>query len=317
MINRELIGQWGPDFEMPVERGKIREFARALYAPWPEYLDASRPVIHPVFLVSAGVYWGYTLERPRGTLLEGLNHDLTVPLHAEESYVFHGTPPRAGTTLTARACLEQVVEKQGQRGGSLTFLTLLTEFRDESGQLAAEARAVTVTTSSDPDGGHSWSANVPDYQPEYSSLEPRDPFVGITRQSWKDLVEGQGPAKISAGPLTLHEMVRFQAAGGEDNPLHYDLAHAKRQGYPALFGLGMHQAGALASYAVAWLGPLGPRRFKTRFRNVYWIGDPLSYSGKVDRLYEEAGRRRADVVLECTRDSDGAVIADTWMTFEL
>ena len=160
-----------PDYEMPVERGKIRELARAAYAPWPEYLNEPYPVMHPILLMTAGVYWGYTLERPRGTLFEQLGHDLAVPLHAEESYHFHGTLPRAGTLLTARACLEDVVEKQGGRGGTLTFLTMLTEFRDESGRLAAEARAVTVTTSSSPDD-------------DPAGFGPRFRIIGLRTPAW-------------------------------------------------------------------------------------------------------------------------------------
>ena len=57
------------------------------------------------------------------------------------------------------------------------------------------------------------------------------------------------------------------------------------------------------------------RSFKTRFRNVYWVGDLLSYAGSVANLYEAGGRKMVDLELVCSRDTDGAAIADTWMTF--
>lgn len=313
----EIIGQFGPPFEVPVERGAVRAFARSVYAPWPIYLDDERAVIPPTFLTTANVNWGYTLERPRGTVLEKLGHDLTVPLHAEEAYRFHGTPPRVGDRLEARACLESITEKPSKRGGGLTFLVLLTEFRDSGGAIVAEARSTTVTTQGASDESANWGSEPPVYQPNYSSLEPPDPLAAITRVAWHDLKVGSGPGAISLGPLTMHEMVRYQAAGGEDNPLHYDLAHARAEGFPGMFGVGMHQAGGLASYAARWLGPQNARSFRSRFTSVFWVGDPLTFDGRVMALREEDGRRFADLELTCTRDSDNAPIVQVQMTFEM
>lgn len=317
MIDPDLIGRFGPEFEVPVERGAVRNFARAAHAPWPEYLDDRRAPMPPTFLVCANVWWGYTLERPRGTVLAGIDHDLSVPLHAEEAHVFHGPPPRAGDVLTARACLESVTEKTGSRGGDLTFLVLLTEFRDAGGRLVAEARATTVTTQNAPEGTEGLGSSPPEYRPHYASLEAPDPFAAIQRQGFADLAEGRGPGPIGTGPLTLHDMVRFQAAGGEDNPLHYDLAHARAEGFPGLFGLGMHQASALASYACRWLGADNLRSFRARFRNVFWVGDDLVYEGRVAALREGPDGREAELALQCTRKGDGATIVDQHMTFAL
>ena len=313
----DLIGQFGPPFDVPVERGAVRAFARSVYAPWPAYLDDERAVIPPTFLTTANVNWGYTLERPRGTLLEQLDHNLSVPLHAEEAYQFHGTPPRVGDRLTAHACLESMTEKPSKRGGGLAFLVLLTEFCDGDGTLVAEARSTTVTTHGASDEPTDWGSEPPAYQPNYTSLEPPDPFAAIKSNTWADLKVGSGPGPVSLGPLTMHEMVRYQAAGGEDNPLHYDLAHARAEGFPGMFGVGMHQAGGLASYAARWLGAPNVRSFRSRFTNVFWVGDPLTYDGKILALRKEDSRRLADLELTCTRDGDDAVIVQVWMTFEL
>lgn len=317
MIDPDLIGRFGETFEFPVERGANRKFAIAAHAPWETYVEDRHAPMHPAFLTTANVLWGYSLERPRGSPFERIDHDLSVPLHAEEAYLFHGAPPHAGDLLQARACLESVTEKKGSRGGDLTFLVMLTEFRDAADRLVAQARATTVTSHNAPAGDGNLGSQPPDYEPRYTSLEPPDPFAAIPRQGWGDLAEGSGPGAVSTGILTLHDMVRFQAAGGEDNPLHYDLAHARHAGFPGMFGLGMHQAGALASYAVRWLGEENVRSFRARFRNVFWVGDPLTYNGRVVALREEKGRRIADLELACTRDSDDAVIVQLFMTFDL
>jgi acyl dehydratase len=316
MIDPALLGQFGPDFILPIERGHVRQFARAAYAGLPAHLDGSSPIIPATYLVSAGVLWGYTLERPRGTLFEQIDHDLSVPLHAGEAYTFHGPLPRVGEQLTARACLESVKTRQGSRGGELTFLVMLTEFRDANDKLRVEARATTVTTENSPEDSN-WDCDPPIYQPDYGHIELPDPFSEIGRQTWHELRVEQGPGAISTGALTLYELVNFQSAGGEMNPLHYDETYARSLGFPGLFGLGMHQASALASYAGRWLGESNVRTFRARFPNIFWVGDQLSYDGKVVQLREVSGHRYVDAELTCTRASDDAVIVQVWMTYDL
>ena len=313
MIDQTLIGRFGPDYEMPIERGKLREFANATYAPWPEFIDDHRAVIPPTYLCSAGVFWGYTLERPRGTHLEALDHDLSVSLHAEESYIFHGEPPRAGDVLTARAGLESFTEKHGSRGGKLVFLTLLTEFRNQAGDLIAEARSVSVT--SDAQGNIATSA--PDYEPIDIGREPLDPFAAIERADVDAITQGASPGRIDMAPLSIREVVRYAAAGGEDDPLHYDLVHAKAQGFPGMFGLGMHQAGGLGSYATRWLGAKRVRSMRIRFPNMFFVGEELSYEGKVSSIEMTDDHRMATLDLTCTRRSDDAPIVEAIMQLDL
>jgi hypothetical protein len=74
-------------------------------------------------------------------------------MHAEQEYVFHGPPPRAGTRLSCRSRIERVFHKEGRRGGRLTFAVMVTEFRDAAtGRLVAEARMTGVETEKPPEG---------------------------------------------------------------------------------------------------------------------------------------------------------------------
>ncbi len=275
MPAEDSIGLTGPEYEMDIERGKIREFARAMHAPLPEYINGRNPVVPPTFLITAAYSWGYSLERPRGTVFEQIDHDFSVPLHAEESFTYHTALPGAGDRLICRASLENVWRKQGARGGELTFLTMLTEFRNQSGELIAEERSTTVTTDASPDGDD-WQVKVPNYQPDYpENLDPGDPFEHITRCSWEALAEGSSPGRIDTEPLRIGDIVRFQSVVGEDNPLHYDLTWANKLGYSNVFGLGSHQASILSAYAAHWIDPATIRYFKARFRNVFWPGEVL------------------------------------------
>ena len=317
MPAEDSIGIVGPDYKMDIERGKIKDFAKAMSAPLPEYIKDPRPIIPATFLLTAAYSWGYSMERPRGTVFETIDHDFSVPLHAEESFDFYSTLPRAGEQLTCRASIENVKRKRGGQGGKLTFLTMLTEFYNEAKELIAEERSTTVTTSNAPEEDQ-WVVEVPTYKPDYpENLDPVDYFTHVNKISWEQLQPGKGPGKVTTGPLRIGDIVRFQSVVGEDNPLHYDLAWAKSLGYPNVFGLGSHQASVLAGYAAHWLDPGAVRSFKARFRNVYWPGEPISYDITVLNKYtdETSGHRMADLSLSCTRN-DNEPIVDAWMSVD-
>jgi hypothetical protein len=144
----DLTGAHGQPFVMPVERGKIREFARATGTRDSAYLDEGEPVIPPTFLMTAR-YW----QQQRHLALGDVRLDGSRALHGEQAFTFHGPLPRAGEELTGQQRVESVEHKKGKRGGELTLVTIVTEFRDSTGALRAEGRATLVQTSEAVGGG--------------------------------------------------------------------------------------------------------------------------------------------------------------------
>ena len=142
MVDPAALGRTGVPFQVDVERGKVREFARATRSANPDYLDDPRPVVPPTFLTTM-IFW----SGPESDPWQAVGMDQSRGLHAEQEFVFHGPPPRAGTTLTAQSRIESIETKAGRRGGELTFVVMVTEFRDPSGQLVAEARLTGVETA--------------------------------------------------------------------------------------------------------------------------------------------------------------------------
>lgn len=142
MVNRSALGKVGEPFVVEVERGKIREFARAIFSDDPAYLSDERPVSPPTFLTTA-VFWQEGDADP----WPAVETDVARSLHAEQEFVLHGPPPRAGTRLTAQSRIDQMYDKQGRRGGSMTFVVMVTEFRDDTGRLVAESRMTSVETA--------------------------------------------------------------------------------------------------------------------------------------------------------------------------
>lgn len=148
MAKTDAIGRTTAPFEMSVERGKIREFARATGSRHPEYLDDKQAPIPPTFLTTLG-FW-IPADSDAGELLRSLDLELARVLHGEEEYVFHGPPPRAGTDLTVTRRIDDVFEKEGKRGGTMTFVVMVTEFRDPDGRLVVEGRTTIIETAKPP-----------------------------------------------------------------------------------------------------------------------------------------------------------------------
>jgi hypothetical protein len=132
-------------YEIPIERGKIREFARATKSRNAAY-QGSRPIIPTTFLTTAGNFWA---EGPMSGS-EQLGFELARVLHGEEEFEFFGTLPRAGQVLTAESRIGDRWEKEGRRGGVMRFAKLVTEYRDESGTVVAEQRTTVIETAKPP-----------------------------------------------------------------------------------------------------------------------------------------------------------------------
>ena len=146
MVNKAMVGRSGPRFEMAVERGKIREFARATGSSSPEYLEGPDPVVPPTFLTSV-VFWQ---PAEAADLYRAIDIDLARLLHGEQEFIFTGAPPRAGTTLHARTVVEEIYEKEGKRGGVMTFVVMRTDFTDDGGAVVAQSRSTAIETGRPP-----------------------------------------------------------------------------------------------------------------------------------------------------------------------
>jgi hypothetical protein len=142
MVDRSALGAEGRPFEVRLETGKIREYARAIGSSHPEYLEADEPVI-PAHFLTTTFFW----EGDQGNPWDRVRMSQQRGMHAEQEYVFHGEPPRAGTRLTCTSRIDKIFEKESRGGAGLTFVEMVTEFRDPAGVLVAEARMTAVETA--------------------------------------------------------------------------------------------------------------------------------------------------------------------------
>jgi hypothetical protein len=146
-MSESPVGRLGAPFQMVVERGKIREFARATKSSNPDYFEGEHP-LSPVTFLSAAGFWQDRSSSPWGN-----RPRLERMLHGEQEFVFFGEPPRAGAILTGVGRIDRVYEKAGRRGGTMHFTETVTEFRDQTGKLVAESRTTAIETELAPASG--------------------------------------------------------------------------------------------------------------------------------------------------------------------
>ena len=141
VIDRSLLGVWGPERTMRVETGKVREFARAVKDPNPAWLADEGALAPPTFLMTLA-HWVTDM----GDTRSAVKLDYRRLLHGEQEFEYLA-PIRAGDVLRFRSRTKDVFEKQGKRGGTMTFVIGETEFRNQAGDVVAYLRNTAIETA--------------------------------------------------------------------------------------------------------------------------------------------------------------------------
>jgi N-terminal half of MaoC dehydratase len=163
----------------PVELGHIMMFARSVGDPNPIYFDEEYAadsevghVIAPPTFVQAGAQfdpdwplrpkigkpWFGSGRTPTGTPRPadgggdggGGGGGMARGLHAEQHFEYH-RHLRPGDVLRAETRPGKTWEKEGRRAGKLVFSEMITEYRDQDGELVITARSVGVRTERAPE----------------------------------------------------------------------------------------------------------------------------------------------------------------------
>ena len=148
MVDKSAVGATDEPFTMPIERGKIREFARATMSSAPAYSEDPVAPIPPTFLTTVS-FW----SPPGQSVFSKVKMDLRRLLHGGQEYVFHGPPPAAGTELSVQTRVDEIYEKEGKRGGTMRFAEMVTEYKDQTGTVVAESRTTMIETGKAPTEG--------------------------------------------------------------------------------------------------------------------------------------------------------------------
>ena len=155
--------------KFPIEAGHVMMFARSIGDANPIYCDEDYAkgtdqgaiVAPPTFVQSSaqfdpdyflrpkiGEEWFGSAKGPTGITKKKKKEStdgISSGLHAEQHYVYH-RQLKVGDVLTAEVKPGKMWEKEGRRGGKLTFKETVTEYRDQKGELVITATSVGVRT---------------------------------------------------------------------------------------------------------------------------------------------------------------------------
>ena len=145
MVKTEMAGTKLAEMEFPVERGKIREFASAICDPNPVYRDPEvarrqgfKDVLMPVTFPGTFTFH-LGSENAVMEIMEQLDMDAAKSVHGSFE-VSYERPVCAGETLRGEVTIGKIYQKEGKRGGIMTFVEMVINFYDAEDRLAFVVR---------------------------------------------------------------------------------------------------------------------------------------------------------------------------------
>lgn len=147
MPNPSQVGLELDEVTFPVERGKVRELARALHCDDPVHQDAAAAAAAGFEAIPAPLTFALVsmLWRDRDAAIEDLGFDLKRLLHGGVTWEYR-RPLLVGDEITITRKVTAVDEREGKRGGVMTFVTIESEITDASGDVVATQSDVYIQT---------------------------------------------------------------------------------------------------------------------------------------------------------------------------
>lgn len=294
-----------------IEAGKVAEFARAIHDPADCYLDerAARSAGYdaipaPPTFPRVSYFPHY---RPSGVDEEfgfDLGFDPEYVLHGEQRYRYE-RPLTVGDTLRGETTLENVFQRSGGTGGTMTFAVFRTDYFDAEDSRVLQAWNTRIETDGPPADSEESAPN--------GTIDPAD-----TEDTDAGLEVGaRGPA-FETPVLDRRDFVQYAGASGDFNPIHYDEPYATDAGHPSVFGQGMFTAGVASGFLRRWAGIRGLSSFRTRFTDRVFPGEALVVGGVVGDETVTAAERTVDIEFEVvTASTDRRVLeGDATVTVE-
>jgi acyl dehydratase len=143
-VNKSVVGKEYPPFVVTVERGKIKEFARAIGDLNPFYIDDR---------VGQASEWGDIIAPPTfattfrdeggsEAFFRDLGIDISRVLHGEQEFEM-ARPIQPGQTYLCRSRIVDIYEKTG-KSGPMAFVVRETAITDRQNEIVGTMRHITV-----------------------------------------------------------------------------------------------------------------------------------------------------------------------------
>ena len=148
MVDKSFVGKEYPEFSFEVEKGKVKEFAKAIGDKNPLYYDEKAakeegfdglvlpPTFPTIFAMAGGL-----ME----IILGDLKINLAKMLHGGQQYEYI-KPIKPGDTVTGKVKIANLFEKEG-KAGTMQFIVLETTYTNQKGEKVLIDTSTLVQTA--------------------------------------------------------------------------------------------------------------------------------------------------------------------------
>lgn len=149
VVNEAIVGKEFPPFTFPIEKGKIKEFARALGDANPLYSDEDlarsmgfRSVPAPPTYTASFLHH-VPDENFLLNMMTEMGVSVATSVHGESEFEYLA-PICAGDVLTVSIRVKDYYHKEGKRGGRMNFITVEATYTNQDGKLVQKDRMLFI-----------------------------------------------------------------------------------------------------------------------------------------------------------------------------
>lgn len=143
MLDKSKIGHEFPSFDVDVEKGRLRFFAKAIGETNPIYTDerAAKAAGYPAIPAPPTYMFSVDLDGPELMPIIGLlDLDIGRVLHGSQEFDYLGQI-YAGDRITQQSKIVDIYDK---KGGALEFVVQESSYSKQNGELVGKARQTLV-----------------------------------------------------------------------------------------------------------------------------------------------------------------------------
>lgn len=122
---------------------------------------------------------------------------------------------------------------------------------------------------------------------------------------------GDSLPPLALPPVDRTVLALFAGASGDHNRVHIDIDYARKAGMPDVFAHGMLSMAWLGRLLTQWVDQRRIRNFGVRFTGITHLGHHITCTGKVVKIVEVQGERRAKVEIQTANQyGDVKIVGD-------
>ncbi len=134
-----------------------------------------------------------------------------------------------------------------------------------------------------------------------------------TKVYYEDVQVGDEIPKLTKGPVTHLQLVRYAGASGDFNPLHTDPKVGEMIGTGGIIAHGMLIMGFVGQMLSDYVGPNALRKFGVRFKGMTRLDDIITCTGTITEKYETDGEARIAGKVQATDQNGDIKVSGTFV----